>query len=96
MRSGSDPNAAGNAAEMEGYMSIWRTMRLMRSADRLLEKQKQPQKDAFDRMCLQEYAALCNMGSPEQLRMLQKEQLKGYHKWRAKHLDASPLDFFNK
>ena len=80
---------------MEVYMSIWRTMRLMRSADKILNKQKQLEKDAFDRMCLQEYAALCNMGTQEQLRLLQKEQLKGYMKWRAKHLDASPLDFFS-
>lgn len=77
-------------------MNIWRYMRLRKHTKEMREKIVKPKQKIFEQMCLNEFCALCQTDNQEVLRFLQKEQLKGYTKWRKKHMDASPLEFFNK
>ena len=77
-------------------MSIWRTMRINKRGKEIRDRINNPGKEAFEHQCLNEYTVLCNMANQDQLRLLKKEQLKGYTKWRKNNIYSSPLDFFNK
>jgi hypothetical protein len=77
-------------------MSIWQTMLLNRWANKQLDKRFGWKKENFERMCLNEYIALCQTDNQDHLRLLQKAQLNGYIKWREKHMDSSPYEFLNK
>ena len=95
-------NAAGlfdllhSCSRKDNIMSIWRAMRINKRYKETMDKINNPGKEAFEHQCLNEYTVLCNMANQDQLRMLKKEQLKGYTKWRQKNIYCSPLDFFNK
>lgn len=76
-------------------MSIFRKIRLMQRWDRI-RKNNDPLNGVQERMILDEYTALCRMASTQdQLQKLQKAGMSGYGKWRKKHLQSSPLDFFH-
>lgn len=69
-------------------------MRIMRTPS-AYDKQKAMKDELIARQCLNEFIALCNTDNQDHLRILQKKQLDGYTKWRKKHMNASPWEFFN-
>ena len=95
-------NAAGlfdslhSRSRRGNIMSIWRAMRKRREYKELYDKYYGAKQDAFEHQCLNEFTGLCRIGNQEQLQLLQREQLKGYIKWRKRNSSASPLDFFDK